>query len=133
MKKTNKKRNKKQSIKKEIDIRPVEIKIDEVKNITLHFKERWNERVSEISIKNFNEVFSRKFENEKFENIDGDYYKIGDIMVVMGFRDGGPALVTCIGNIEDNYMMYDLIESRGARYYNNFMRRYGKLHIETVA
>lgn len=127
------KKGNKRNQKQKADNRPKEIRLEDVGNITLHFKERWNERVSEISMKNFREVFYNEYGDETLKKIDGDYYLIGDVMVVMGFKDGYPALVTCIGSIEDNYMTYDLLESRGAKYYNNFMKRYGKIRLTTVA
>lgn len=121
--------------KKSNDLKPVYKNIFRGKNnkdlnITDHFLERWNERISE-------ELFNSKEELEEYilsiykpsevEHLYKDHYLIcGNIYVTAALEENGIVLITTLGTYEDNPVLYNVITTGQLK---NTIKKYGKLNL----
>lgn len=97
---------------------------------TNHFFDRFNQRVSSSMEKDeIIDIVKQQHRLGKITHIDEDYYLFNNILFIAKAEDSKIVLVSVIGDIYENMIIYNALINGGAKklaYYNKF---YGKLTI----
>lgn len=130
-----KRRKRKKSISKTYNM-CTDINLNEnTVNITHHFYQRWSERVFGHK-KDINEIYNHV--NEKvsacttLKAVSGDYYLLNDYLVIAAKKDNIVTLITTFGSTDECSNVYDYIRSHGAFSFNQTLKKYGKLPLNSV-
>lgn len=102
--------------------------------LTHHFFDRWNERISSPNFENKEELslyISEKYPPKTISWVSGDYYLLEDTIVTCtrDKTDNTLLFVTAYGNIEDNFILYNILIREGSSGVTKIQKRYGKINI----
>lgn len=101
---------------------------------TDHFFERWNQRIKNPQFdtkEEMGEYIKKIYPPKSVCHIDGDYYLIDDIIVTCTEDKNNDAVlfVTVYGKVEDNFILYNILTTEGARGVVKTQKRYGKIEL----
>lgn len=97
---------------------------------TNHFYDRWIERVDKDKTRN--DIFlyiTKQHISHSIKHLDSDYYLVEDVMFIAKEDNDKIILISTIGRISDNFIIYNTLINYGAKKLAYYTKNYGKLKI----
>ena len=101
---------------------------------TNHFFNRWNQRIKTPKFENkfeLEDYIKKNYPAKKMQHISGDYYLMNNIITTCTIdkTDNSLLFVTIYGTIEDNYILYNILITEGAKGVSKIHKKYGKIKL----
>lgn len=101
---------------------------------TNHFFKRWNQRMKcpKFEYKDDLEKYIKEnYPAKKIKHISGDYYIMDNIIITCtkDNTDNSLLFVTVYGTVEDNFILYNILITEGAKGVSKTHKKYGKIKL----
>lgn len=113
----------------------VDISLEENEvNITNHFCKRWNERVldePETMEDVQNHLKTHISTCKTLKAVSGDFYLLNDYLVIAAKKENIVTLITTFGSTKECNTVYEYIKNYGAFSFNQTIKKYGKIPLNS--
>ena len=104
-------------------------------NVTHHFYQRWCERVfgHKKDISGIYDHVNKEIADCKtLKAVSGDFYLLNDYLVIAAKKENTVTLITTFGPTNECSTVYNYIKSHGAFSFNQTLKKYGKLPLNSM-